>query len=267
MTVKFSGQIESTDNILRVNASNDPDQAVPSGLVGVAFNRGASGGVLRDAAGIFWNESLGAFVAQKVEDDDTPVAGYLPVKFGAAEFTDTVTAPLFDGDLRPASTTERGGAQVDGTSIVATAGGVISTVLGAQGGQEADEGLMMNLFARVRKTIKSVVASIAALTERVVALEAIPHDEQIQYATVTFDPTSVANGAAIQSTAITSFTNAAFGDLVEVAPPYDLLGCVAVGYVTQAGQIKITISNTSGAARDFASGTWKIRLTKLSISN
>jgi hypothetical protein len=125
---------------------------------------------------------------------------------------------------------------------------------------------MMNLVARVKKSIASAAASITALADRVTAIEAIPHIETVEYANFTFDPASLANGASVQSAAITSFGNAAFGDLAEVAPPYDLLGCVASCYVTQAGQLKITIQNNSGTSRDFASGVWVIRLTKR-ISN
>lgn len=79
--------------------------------------------------------------------------------------------------------------------------------------------------------------------------------------TTTFDPASLAAGAGTTSSAIT-VTGAALGDYVLVSAPYDLAGVLATAYVTAANTVKITLLNTTGAAVDLASGTWKIRVLK-----
>lgn len=80
-------------------------------------------------------------------------------------------------------------------------------------------------------------------------------------ATTTFDPASLAAGAGTTSSAVT-VTGAALGDYVLVSAPYDLAGIMATAYVTAANTVKITLHNTTGAAVDLASGTWKIRVLK-----
>lgn len=251
MGLKVSGPSTFVEGVFKINDDEDPNANIPSSLVGLSIGRGAAAGVLRNSTGIFWDETLQKFVTKFTDSSGNPVAGYLGVQFGTGDFTGTVTAPLFTGDLRPASVSQRGGVQVDGTSIVATAGGVVSTVLGASGGVEADESFVYALFKRVRGTIK-------ALTTRVTALE---KKTTYFYATANFDPASTVTGSYAQSSAI-SILGASFGDLVEVAAPYDLQGLVAMAAVSAQGSVIITLINNTGATKDLISGTWTIRLTK-----
>ncbi len=79
--------------------------------------------------------------------------------------------------------------------------------------------------------------------------------------TTTYDPPSIANGAAALSSGIT-VTGAILGDYVQVSAPYDLQGLSASAYVSASNTVKICLNNNTGGAIDLASGTWKIRVTK-----
>jgi len=79
---------------------------------------------------------------------------------------------------------------------------------------------------------------------------------------VTWDPASLNDGVGETSSGIT-VAGAALGDFVQVSAPYDLQDCVAHGYVQAANTIEIRLQNESGGVKNFASGTWRVRVTKL----
>lgn len=85
----------------------------------------------------------------------------------------------------------------------------------------------------------------------------------IGIASATWNPASLADGAGETSAAIT-LTGAALGDVVLVAPPYDMQGIVFSGYVSAANTLRIRIQNESGGVIDLASGTWKVIVFRLS---
>jgi hypothetical protein len=78
---------------------------------------------------------------------------------------------------------------------------------------------------------------------------------------VTWDPGSLADGAGETSAGIT-VTGAELGDFVSVAAPYDLQDATVTGYVSAADTVEIRIQNESGGVRDFAEGSWKVRVYK-----
>lgn len=80
-------------------------------------------------------------------------------------------------------------------------------------------------------------------------------------ATFTFNPGTIANGGAVNSSAIT-ITGASFGDFVQVAAPYSLQGAVVVASVTAANQVMVRVQNNTGASVTFSSGTWRVRVEK-----
>lgn len=81
---------------------------------------------------------------------------------------------------------------------------------------------------------------------------------------VTWNPGNLVDGAGETSPSIT-VTGAAVGDNVEVYPPYAITDCVCTGYVSAADTCVIRLQNESGsAAFDGASGTWNVRVRKLS---
>jgi hypothetical protein len=82
-------------------------------------------------------------------------------------------------------------------------------------------------------------------------------------ATVTYNPGSLADGAGETSSGFT-VTGAAFGDFVLVAAPYDLAGVTVTGYVSAANTVRIRVQNESGGVVDLASGSWNLRVLKLS---
>lgn len=55
-------------------------------------------------------------------------------------------------------------------------------------------------------------------------------------------------------------TGAAFGEYVSVAAPYSLNDCTATAYVSASGTVRVTLFNSAGASRTFASGSWTIRI-------
>ncbi|MBA7690314.1 hypothetical protein ES703_98839 [subsurface metagenome] len=78
---------------------------------------------------------------------------------------------------------------------------------------------------------------------------------------IVWDPGNLVDGAGETSSGIT-VTGAAPGDFVLVSAPYDLQDCVASGYVQAADTVEIRLQNESGGTRNFASGTWRIRVIK-----
>lgn len=80
-------------------------------------------------------------------------------------------------------------------------------------------------------------------------------------ASQSWTPGSIAAGSAVSSSAI-SVSGAAFGDLVFVAAPYDLLGVMANAYLSSDGNVIIRLFNPSGSAVSLGAGAWKIRIFK-----
>ena len=78
----------------------------------------------------------------------------------------------------------------------------------------------------------------------------------------TFHPnsgSSIANGASVSAN-FTGITGFALGDYILVSAPYSLNDCIVSAYpVSSAGTVRLTLFNSSGSARTFASGSWKIR--------
>jgi hypothetical protein len=74
-----------------------------------------------------------------------------------------------------------------------------------------------------------------------------------------WNPGNLADGAGETSSGIT-VADAAFGDFVDVAAPYDLQGITATAYVSASNTVKIRVQNETGGAIDLASGTWKVRV-------
>lgn len=55
-------------------------------------------------------------------------------------------------------------------------------------------------------------------------------------------------------------TSAAFGEYVSVSAPYTLNDCTVTAYVASSGTVRVTLFNSAGASRTFASGDWTIRI-------
>jgi hypothetical protein len=82
-------------------------------------------------------------------------------------------------------------------------------------------------------------------------------------ATATWDPASLNDGAGETSSGIT-VTGAAVGDIVLVAPPYDMQDIVYCGYVQAANTVEIRIQNESGGVINLGSGSWGVAVFRLS---
>ena len=81
-------------------------------------------------------------------------------------------------------------------------------------------------------------------------------------ATTTWNPGLIANNTGLSSAAIT-VTGAALGDFVRVAAPYDLQRVTATAYVNAANSVIIRLQNLTGAGVTLASGTWRVRFSKV----
>lgn len=77
---------------------------------------------------------------------------------------------------------------------------------------------------------------------------------------VTWDPGNLVDGAG--ETKAFAVTGAALGDFVHVGPPYDLQDCIITATVRGTNVVELRLQNESTGARDFASGTWKVRVIK-----
>ena len=79
---------------------------------------------------------------------------------------------------------------------------------------------------------------------------------------ITYDPSSVLNGNETESANI-AVAGAAFGDSVQVFPPYDLQGLACWGYVKASGQVRIRLRNGTGGTVDLAnSAGWEVWVWK-----
>ena len=81
------------------------------------------------------------------------------------------------------------------------------------------------------------------------------------YASLTWNPASIADGDGVTSSNIT-VTGAEFGDSVSVAAPYSLQGIQASAYVSGANTVNIRLENNTGGAIDLASGDWYVNINK-----
>jgi hypothetical protein len=72
-----------------------------------------------------------------------------------------------------------------------------------------------------------------------------------------WDPASLANGAGVNSPAMT-LPGVLLGDYILVVAPYDLQGLVATAYVSASDTIMIRLHNATGGAIDLSSGTWTV---------
>ena len=79
---------------------------------------------------------------------------------------------------------------------------------------------------------------------------------------VTWDPASLIDAAG--ETKSVTVAGAALGDIVLVAPPYDMQDFVYCGYVQAANTVEIRIQNESAATVNLGSGTWKVAVLRLS---
>lgn len=82
------------------------------------------------------------------------------------------------------------------------------------------------------------------------------------YGSVTWDPASLADGAGATSPDI-GVTHARPGDAVDVAPPVDLQGVTATGWVKSNGTVKIRLQNETGVAVDLGSGAWRVKVQRV----
>ncbi|MGE5631380.1 MAG: glycosyl hydrolase family 28-related protein [Caulobacteraceae bacterium] len=81
------------------------------------------------------------------------------------------------------------------------------------------------------------------------------------YGSATLDPTSLVDGAGVTLTIF--IAGALLGDVAQVSAPYDLQGISVTAYVSAVNTVSIRIQNESGATVDLASGTWKVKVTRI----
>ncbi|NTU76218.1 MAG: DUF2793 domain-containing protein [Alphaproteobacteria bacterium] len=79
--------------------------------------------------------------------------------------------------------------------------------------------------------------------------------------TFSWNPGTLANGSGASSSSVT-VTGAAFGDLAQVAAPYDLQGVTATAYVNAANSVVVRLQNLTGSSVSLTSGTWRVRVNK-----
>lgn len=80
-----------------------------------------------------------------------------------------------------------------------------------------------------------------------------------------WDPGNLVDGAGETSIALTC-SGAALGDFVMISAPYNTQGILVYGWVSAADTVLVRLQNETGGAIDLASGTWQIRIFKLSNS-
>lgn len=81
--------------------------------------------------------------------------------------------------------------------------------------------------------------------------------DTIFYKTFTYNPASLVDGGG-ETIIATGVVGATLGDFVLVAPPYDLQGVIATGYVKENNVVHVRLQNESGITVDLASGLWRV---------
>jgi hypothetical protein len=109
--------------------------------------------------------------------------------------------------------------------------------------------------ANSANTSKNLISGSPTVTTR------IEHDNSWNFATATWDPGNLVDGAGETSAAVT-LTGAAFGDHVSVSAPYDLQGITCNAYVSAANTVRARLQNETGGGIDLGSGTWRFSLRK-----
>jgi hypothetical protein len=79
---------------------------------------------------------------------------------------------------------------------------------------------------------------------------------EYQVVTTVYDPPNIAAGATLTVDG-PAVAGAKFGDIVEVAAPYDLQGIIATAYVQAANDVYLVLHNPTAGGIDLGSGTWK----------
>ena len=79
---------------------------------------------------------------------------------------------------------------------------------------------------------------------------------EYQVITTVYDPPNIAAGATLTVDG-PAVAGAKFGDIVEVAAPYDLQGIIAAAYVQSANDVYLVLHNPTAGDIDLGSGTWK----------
>jgi hypothetical protein len=119
--------------------------------------------------------------------------------------------------------------------------------------QRAIGARLLSLLHPEYKLLRGVVAAI--LDEINVIRQQLP--QLIGTAQATWDPANMANATGVTSPNVT-VTGAAFGDAVDVRPPYTLQGVIAFGYVSAADTVVVRLHNGTGAAVNLGSGSWGV---------
>ena len=131
----------------------------------------------------------------------------------------------------------------------------------ALGINNTGDGFIDIAYAIASASVSSFIATLlddasAAIARTTLGLQ------QIRVTGITYDPASLTNGSETESANITT-TGAAFGDHVQVFPPYDMQGIFYWGYVKAADNVRIRLSNGTGGTIDLASSAaWEIRVAK-----
>lgn len=111
------------------------------------------------------------------------------------------------------------------------------------------------------QAVSSFVATLLAAASAA-AFRTLIGMQQIRVTGITYDPANLIDGAATESASIAA-TGAAFGDHVQVFPPYDLQGIICAGYVKTADNVRISLFNKTGGTINLASSAaWEVRVTK-----
>jgi hypothetical protein len=116
-------------------------------------------------------------------------------------------------------------------------------------------GLVVNIDVAANATVSSAAVAYATPTfssSGIIDLQG----------SITWDPGSLADGGGETSPNITGIPNAALGDFVLVAAPYDLQGVTCTAYISSTNVVKIRLQNETGGTVDFASGLWKVKIIK-----
>lgn len=111
------------------------------------------------------------------------------------------------------------------------------------------------------QAVSSFVATLLAAASAA-AFRTLIGLQQIRVTGIAYDPASLTNGTETESSSIAA-TGAAFGDHVQVFPPYDMQGINYWGYVKTADNVRIRLRNGTGGTIDLSSSAaWEIRVTK-----
>lgn len=223
--------------------------------IGIAIKTNSSFAIIGNTINMPNNSSIGIVI---IDSDITH-----------PNMSGTISGNSFIGDLAQNSDTvvPKGegtrvgvsGGSVGKNSINISGNSFNSLIYGINGGDLSGRGGIYDCFIS-SNAFKNNTTDIYDLENPNASTKIINNLGILDNFSVTYDPPSLDDNT--QTTTIITCTGARMGDLVDSSFSINLNGVIMTAYVSASDTVTILLRNNTGAVRDLASGTLRVRITK-----